>query len=110
MENKVTQEDIENAIYLSSKQYRKYVPPTKYIDTKQPLFTLTEEEVEIARKLINKGMDKLGHEIKFNRINPHFFKNACENNLFRKEPLFRKGNNLLNRIKQFKDESNTITK
>lgn len=68
-------------------------------------FTLTAEEVEIVRKLVNKGMDKLGHEIKFNRINPDFFKNAYVNNLFKKEPLFKGGEKILSRIKQFQDEN-----
>ena len=68
-------------------------------------FTLTPEEVEIVRKLINKGMDKLGHEIKFNRINPHFSKNAYVNNLFKKEPLFKEGEKILTRIKQWQDDN-----
>ena len=68
----------------------------------QPLFTLTAEEVETARKLINKGMDKLGHEIKQNRIKPSG--NSWINNFDKKEPLFREGKNLLTRIKQWQDE------
>lgn len=62
-------------------------------------FTLTTEEVEIAKKLINKGMDKLGNEIKQNRIKPSG--NSWINNFDKKEPLFRDGKNLLTRINQW---------
>lgn len=98
MENKVTQEYIENTI----EQYRKYVKisPTKYIDIKQPCFTLTIEEVEIVINALkclktilatdgDGNIPEIESSLSFSRI---------------------RIDNILTRIKQFKDESNTITK
>ena len=91
---------------VSEKDIKDKLAMLAQLTTPQPTFTLTPEEVKIVRKLIHKGMDKLGHEIKFNRTNPHFFKNAYINNLFKKEPLFKGGEKILTRIKQWQNENN----
>lgn len=82
MKNKITQKDIENAIYLSE-QYQKSIE-----ENPQPLFTLTEEEVEIVK-----------HALKYTQGSSKFYNPILNEAIIDGNPFYP----ILKRINEWQD-------
>ena len=95
MENKITQKDIENAIYLSQ-QYQKSIE-----EKPQPLFTLTAEEVERFERLL-----RLDYDIHQDGL---LDLSDVENREYHRAEK-QEDVKILTRIKQWQDENNRTTK
>lgn len=98
MKNKITQKDIENAIYLSE-QYQKSIE-----EKPQPLFTLTAEETDRFVVLLNKD---------YYQCQDLLIKNCDileESDKTRLRDEMRKDAEILNRIYKWQDDTYKATK